>query len=232
MKLVHSPPVRSLLVIGYPDILQAGDNVVEPMQFHPTGLEAMDYSIVDGVKKKGLQCPQLDLMPEGRAWLLIEFGGQDKAGSQRECARSDGSSEEDGNPPPMKLFDDPEQEKMFGNCAKSGLGATARVPGETDNHEGWEDSSVPPENLGRYLRDFRKLWTSMDYEGPLYGHFGDGCIHTRITFDLETAEGIASGAVSGRSRRPGRQVRRVAFRRARRRASARRVPAATCSTAK
>src|SRR5205823_9697533 len=95
-----------------------------------------------------------------------------------------------GNPPPMRLFDDPNQEKMVWELREAGLGATARIPGEPENHEGWEDSSVPPERLGRYVRDLRKLLDKYNYDGSFYGHFGQGCVHTRLTFDLETAEGI------------------------------------------
>jgi len=73
---------------------------------------------------------------------------------------------------------------------ESGLGATAHVPNKKITWEGWEDAAVPPERLGNYLRDFRKLLERFSYEGDLYGHFGQGCIHTRIDFDLETHEGI------------------------------------------
>ncbi|MGH8668336.1 MAG: FAD-binding and (Fe-S)-binding domain-containing protein, partial [Burkholderiales bacterium] len=55
---------------------------------------------------------------------------------------------------------------------------------------GWEDSSVPPERLGEYLRKLRALLDKYGYEGDLYGHFGQGCVHTRIDFDLRTAAGI------------------------------------------
>jgi Fe-S oxidoreductase len=73
---------------------------------------------------------------------------------------------------------------------ESGLGATAHVPGKPITWEGWEDSSVPPEKLGEYLRKLRALFDEYGYEGDLYGHFGQGCVHTRIDFDLETEEGI------------------------------------------
>ena len=91
----------------------------------------------------------------------------------------------------MKLFDDPSQEHIVWRVRESGLGATARVPGERDSWEGWEDSAVPPERLGRYLRDLRALFDRYGYRGALYGHYGQGCVHTRIDFDLVTAEGIA-----------------------------------------
>ncbi|HET6568168.1 MAG TPA: FAD-linked oxidase C-terminal domain-containing protein, partial [Rhodothermales bacterium] len=66
--------------------------------------------------------------------------------------------------------------------------ATAHVRGLS--WPGWEDSAVPPDRIGDYLRDLQKLYEKYGYDASLYGHFGQGCIHTRINFDLETAEGI------------------------------------------
>ena len=47
-----------------------------------------------------------------------------------------------------------------------------------------------PSKLGGYLRDLQKLTDDYDYRCVLYGHFGDGCVHNRIDFDLQSAEGI------------------------------------------
>jgi Fe-S oxidoreductase len=93
-------------------------------------------------------------------------------------------------PPSMRLYDDPAREEKIWKIRESGLGATAHVPQKKITWEGWEDSSVPPENLGKYLRALRSLFERYGYECDLYGHFGQGCVHTRIDFDLETAEGI------------------------------------------
>ncbi len=94
--------------------------------------------------------------------------------------------EKSKNPPSMKLYDDPEVEEKIIEVRESGLGATARVPNEKDTWEGWEDSAVPPENLGNYLRDLRNLFKNMNMACSLYGHFGQGCVHTRIDFDMYT----------------------------------------------
>jgi len=94
------------------------------------------------------------------------------------------------HPPTMKLFDDPAQERMIWTVREAGLGATAHVPNKKITWEGWEDAAVPPAQLGDYLRDFRKLLDRYHYAGDLYGHFGQGCVHTRIDFDLETHDGI------------------------------------------
>ena len=94
--------------------------------------------------------------------------------------------------PSMKLVDDPEHVHAVWKVRESGLGATARVPGSPDTWPGWEDSAVPPDRVGAYLRDLRKLLERYGYECSLYGHFGQGCIHTRIDFGLTTTEGVAS----------------------------------------
>src|SRR5699024_2330644 len=91
---------------------------------------------------------------------------------------------------------DPALEDELWAAREAGLGATAHIPGKPDTFEGWEDAAVPPDRLGNYLRDIRKLYEEFGYAsdtGPaLYGHFGQGCVHTRIPFDLFTADGVAT----------------------------------------
>ena len=189
VKLIPSPPVRSLLVIGYADIFHAADNVMVPWPFNPIALEALDDTFIQDMKKKGMHPQHLDMMPEGKAWLLVEFGGETKEEADDEARKLIAHLKNDGDPP-VKLFDNKKKKKLIWYLREEGLGATAKIPGEPDNHEGWEDSSVPPENLGKYLRDLQKLLNKYGYYGALYGHFGEGCVHTRLNFDLETAEGI------------------------------------------
>jgi FAD/FMN-containing dehydrogenase/Fe-S oxidoreductase len=189
-RLIYWPPVRSLLVIGYQDIFDAADHVTEPLPYKPMALEALDDTFIEDMKKKGMHPKNLNMMPEGKAWLLVEFGGRSKEESDANARRLMEDFKKRGDAPPMKLFDNPAHEKLVWHLREEGLGATAKIPGEPDNHEGWEDSSVPPEKLGGYLRDLKKLLDKYNYIGPLYGHFGQGCVHTRLTFDLETADGI------------------------------------------
>ena len=96
------------------------------------------------------------------------------------------------NAPVLRLYDAPFTEKDIWEIRESGLGASARVPGEPDAWEGWEDSAVPPEKLGGYLRDFRSLLKKYGYGCTLYGHFGQGVVHTRINFGLKDREGVAA----------------------------------------
>ncbi len=188
VRLMHSPPVRSLLVLGFDDVYQAADAVPRVMEYGPIGLEGLDDRLIRDMKIKKVHPEDIQLLPEGKGWLLVEFGGQSKAESDAPAKRL--MKEMGKDVLSSKLYDDPPMEAKIWEVRESGLGATARIPRHPDTWEGWEDSAAPPERFGDYLRDLRKLYEQHGYDGSFYGHFGQGCLHTRINFDLVTAEGV------------------------------------------
>lgn len=78
MRLLPWLPKRSLLVLGYPDIVRAADHVGELCGLGPDALEAFDGHVLENLKRKGKPTPGERLLPEGRAWLLVEFGSHDQ----------------------------------------------------------------------------------------------------------------------------------------------------------
>ncbi|MGE5523818.1 MAG: FAD-binding and (Fe-S)-binding domain-containing protein [Rhodospirillaceae bacterium] len=190
VRLVDNPPARSLLVLGYKNVYEAGDHVPELLAHRPIALEGMDDRLIEDMKAIHLHPDNLKLLPDGRGWLLVEFGGADKDEADAHARAAMHALRRTPDAPSMKLYDDPAQEALVWKVRESGLGATAHVPNKPITWEGWEDSSVPPEKLGEYLRKLRALFERYGYGCDLYGHFGQGCVHTRIDFDLETADGI------------------------------------------
>jgi FAD/FMN-containing dehydrogenase/Fe-S oxidoreductase len=188
--LVESPPARTLIAVGYQDIATAGDHVPEVLKFRPTALEGVDDGLVEDMRAQGIHPKYADLLPEGKGWLLIEFGGKDKAESDAKGRAFMEAFGPTGKPVSMHLYDDPPSEEKLWEVRKSSLGATTKLPGQADTHPGWEDSAVPPDKVGAYLRDLQKLFAKYQYRAPVYGHLGQGCIHCRINFDLETHEGV------------------------------------------
>jgi len=192
LRLVPSPQGRSILLLGYPDVFSAGDHVPDLLKFRPIALEGIDAMLVNFIRTKSLHLEDLSLLPAGHGWLIAEFGGKDREESDLMARRAMEALRKLPNPPTMKLFDDPEEERQVWELREQGLGATANVPGLPLSWPGWEDAAVAPEKVGPYLRDFKKLLDAHGLTAALYGHFGDGCIHCRITFDLVTHEGIAT----------------------------------------
>lgn len=193
LRLVPAPAAECLVLLGYHDIAVAADGILRIAGHGPLQLEGVDDKLVDFERRKHMHPEALERLPEGGGWLMVSFGG----GSQEEADRRARAMLEDlrgsEHEPHIAFFDDQKIEKALWEVRESGLGATARVPGMPETWEGWEDSAVPPERLGGYLRDLRRLFGEFGYgDASLYGHFGQGCVHTRIPFDLVTADGVAA----------------------------------------
>src|SRR5467141_930120 len=187
LKLIHSPQHRALVGLGYRDAFFAADHVPEILQFHPIGLEGFEGSIVDGLQRKG--APNLDLLPQGRGYLLVEFGADDPNEAQHLAAQLIDRLKQVSEAPNARLYSKSEARAVW-QIREAGPRAAAFAPGAPAEWEGWDDAAVAPEKLGGYLRDIRKLMNDYGYRGAFYGHFGHGCVHMRVSFDLESENGI------------------------------------------
>jgi FAD/FMN-containing dehydrogenase/Fe-S oxidoreductase len=190
VRLVPSPAFRALVAVGYPDVFRAADDVPAVIASGCIACEGLDEDLVRDVRRRGIHEDALSLLPAGRGFLMVEFGG-DTEGEARE--RADRFADEVRRRVPdasSRVVTDPAEERLLWKVRESGLGATAMVPGQRDNHPGWEDSAVPPERLGEYLREVRRLWDRYGYHADMYGHFGQGVLHCRVDFDLVTGPGI------------------------------------------
>jgi FAD/FMN-containing dehydrogenase/Fe-S oxidoreductase len=190
VRLVHSPPARSLLVLGYASVFESADHVPEILAHGPVGLEGIDSRLIEDMLQKGQHAAEAPLLPDGEGWLLVEFGGETREQSHARAEECMASLRRDPPAPEMRLFDDPGEERRLWEIREAGLGATSYVQGERDHWPGWEDAAVPPERLGGYLREFRQLMDRYGYRASLYGHFGEGCVHCRINFDLRSPGGL------------------------------------------
>jgi FAD/FMN-containing dehydrogenase/Fe-S oxidoreductase len=194
LDLVPVPAAKAMVVLGYPDIAAAADAVPRVLTHEPWQLEGMDQVLVGLEQSAHLAGEAIGQLPPGGGWLVVQLAGdtQDEA-DERARALLDDVRRGD-RAPHVTLIEDPAREEQLITVREAGLGATAHPTARHETWEGWEDAAVPPERLGDYLRDFRQLLDEFGYEQDetsLYGHFGHGCVHTRIPFELRTAAGIA-----------------------------------------
>ncbi|MGW0176358.1 FAD-binding and (Fe-S)-binding domain-containing protein [Rhodococcus sp. NPDC003322] len=191
LDLVRVPNARSLALLGFDDICAAADAVPAVLAHDPAALEGIDHRLVQLEHSQRLAEAALRELPPGTAWLMVQFNGDDRDDADRKARAMIDDLQREVTPH-TEILDDPAHEDQVWAAREAGLGATAYPPNEPETHEGWEDAAVPPRRLGDYLRDFRALLDRYDYgTASLYGHFGHGCVHTRIPFDLRTATGIA-----------------------------------------
>ena len=186
-RLVKSPRERVLLVIGFEDIYKAGDAVPQVLAAGPIACEGLDTGIIGGLRERNLKLEDIALLPAGNAWLMCEFGADT---GEEAVRRAESLRQALGG----ILLTEKSLINRLWTIRETGASATAlklKVHDGPDPVVGWEDAAVDPLRLGDYLREFQKLVNRYGYRTSLYGHFGDGCIHARINFELRTTKGLA-----------------------------------------
>ena len=194
VRLVHSPSCRVLLVLGFCDIYTAADAVPHFNRFSPIAIEGLDRGIIRGLQARKLKAAEIALLPPGDAWVVLEFGADTVADAvwQANDAHAYFAAGLGGPNVTGFVVEEKAKQQKIWSIRETGASAVALSidPARPDPMVGWEDAAVDPLRLGDYLRQFQSLVDRYGYETCLYGHFGDGCVHARITFDVRTAEGV------------------------------------------
>ncbi|MFF3317493.1 FAD-binding and (Fe-S)-binding domain-containing protein [Streptomyces sp. NPDC003035] len=172
VRLVPLPSAPVLAVLGYADESAAADAAAGLLPLGPLTVEGMADDLVPGPERK--------LLPRGGAWLFVETDGE---GAARALVRAADALD-------ATVVTDLAERRALWRIREDAAGTATRMSGGGEAWPGWEDCAVPPARLGAYLREFRALLAEYGLRGTPYGHFGDGCIHVRIDFDLYTGEGI------------------------------------------
>ncbi|MER7899040.1 FAD-binding and (Fe-S)-binding domain-containing protein [Streptomyces sp. NPDC096046] len=177
VRLVEAPRARALALLGYADESAAAEAAAGLLPLRPLTVEGMAADLV----------PSPAALPRGGAWLFVETGGESAAQAR---ARAEAIVRA-ADVVDARVVTDPAAQRALWRIREDASGTATRMPDGTEAWPGWEDCAVPPARLGAYLRDFRGLLTAHRLRGTPYGHFGDGCIHVRIDFDLLTEAGVA-----------------------------------------
>ncbi|MFI7276069.1 FAD-binding and (Fe-S)-binding domain-containing protein [Streptomyces sp. NPDC049879] len=182
VRLVEAPGARALAVLGYADESAAAEAAPGLLGYGPLTVEGMAADLVPSAVARAA-------LPPGGAWLFVEAGGAD-AGEAESAARALVRAAGDASTG-ARVVTDAREQRVLWRVREDASGTATRMPDGGEAWPGWEDCAVPPERLGGYLREFRGLLRDHGLRGAPYGHFGDGCIHIRIDFDLLTREGVA-----------------------------------------
>ncbi|WP_130295081.1 FAD-binding and (Fe-S)-binding domain-containing protein [Pseudonocardia sediminis] len=194
--LVDSPPARALAVLGFPDAYAAADNVMVvreqrgPNGQGPLTIEGMDAGLIAALRAQRPTETTSRMLPEGKGWLYVEVGGETRA--EATAAAETVATAMKAYTVSHIVVSEPSQMAQLWRIREEGAGVVTRSPDGGEAWPGWEDSAVPPERFGSYLREFDKVLERHGRRGVYYGHFGDGCLHVRIDFDLLSQPGIAN----------------------------------------
>lgn len=177
--LVDVPHTRLMAAFGYPDMPAAADAVLPMLAHSPHAVEGLDARLVERIRhSRGDQA--IPDLPPGAGWLFVEVG----AASPDEAEEIMAALAADAGTGSYRIVRDPREAAALWAIRADGAGLSGRTPDGREAWPGWEDSSVPPAQLGAYLREFDQLMETHGVTGQPFGHFGDGCIHVRLDIPL------------------------------------------------
>ena len=188
VKLVPVPAATLLLSLGYHDVVDAAKDVTTILEFKPAAVEGIDEAILKTMQmRRGPDSVQG--LPAGKAWLYVELDGEDEESLTANSEKLLSRLKENGRLLEGRAVPDTHERASLWRVREEGAGLATRPSTGGASWGGWEDAAVAPENLADYLADFLKLLDSYGLTGIMYGHFGAGCIHVRITFDMRSDAG-------------------------------------------
>ncbi|MEU7904913.1 FAD-binding and (Fe-S)-binding domain-containing protein [Actinoplanes sp. NPDC049118] len=184
VKLVVDAPVRVVVVLGFPDIIAAGEAAPAVVAHGPTSCEGLDSRLLDVMRaRRGPDA--VPPLPRGGAWLFVELAGEElgEVAARAQKLAADGIGED------SLVVTDPARQARLWRIREDGAGLAGRAPSDKPAWPGWEDAAVPPEKLGAYLARFDDLVSSYGMTSAPFGHFGDGCMHVRLDYPLDQPGG-------------------------------------------
>jgi FAD/FMN-containing dehydrogenase/Fe-S oxidoreductase len=184
VRLVVDAPVRVVVVLGFADIVAAGEASPSVVAHGPTSCEGLDSRLLDVLRaRRGPDA--VPPLPRGRAWLFVELAGDDAGEVEARARRLAG----DGIGEDALVVTDPATQARLWRIREDGAGLAGRAPSDRPAWPGWEDAAVPPQKLGAYLARFDELVASYGMTSAPFGHFGDGCMHVRLDLPLDRPDG-------------------------------------------
>ncbi|MDO5670239.1 MAG: FAD-binding and (Fe-S)-binding domain-containing protein [Corynebacterium sp.] len=179
VRLVELPPAKALAVLAFDTVFDAAQAGAQ-LRTHPgiATIEGMGGDLVDALGTN----PDLPGANAG-GWLFCEVTAATTAEAE---ARAAGIA----HGVDKRIVTDPEQMRALWRIREAAAGIVTRLPDGGEAWPNWEDSAVPPENLAAYLRELYDLMAFHELRGIPFGHFGEGCVHVRISFDFESEEGL------------------------------------------
>ncbi|MBD0863479.1 FAD-binding oxidoreductase [Gordonia sp. zg691] len=203
VRLVPVATSQLLLCVGYHSPADAARDVPAILPFAPSAIEGIDRKIVATMAARRGRDTVAGL-PDGSAWLFIDVDSESAAAQAESDVPATAKRLLDhlraqGRMIDATVVEDPARRKALWRIREDGAGLSSRLADPDDESigndyeswPGWEDAAVAPERLADYLDDFTELLDRHGLTGVMYGHFGAGCMHVRITFDLRTAQGRA-----------------------------------------
>ena len=188
VRLVPKPGAVALVCLGYDSTVDSARDISAMLEVRPSAIEGLDAAIVDIMRhRRGEE--SVSTLPAGSAYVIIEYTADDLATAEERCRELLTRVSQAGRVRDHVIVTDAIERAKLWRIREDGAGLSSKRLDGVQTWPGWEDSAVAPERLADYLADLIPLIERFGYTTAMYGHFGAGCVHMRVDFDLRSDAG-------------------------------------------
>jgi FAD/FMN-containing dehydrogenase/Fe-S oxidoreductase len=181
LNLVPLPAKRGIAMVYFPSVFACGEAVAGVLALSPSAVEIMDSRFLAFVRKRYSQIDAM-LPPHSDTAILVEFEGADEA--ELDAKFADLRRHLDGTEAiQMVRPASGEETDRLWHMRKSAVALVQRTPGPRKPLPFIEDVTVHPSEVPGYVDFLQRLFDRHKLDAVMFGHVGDGNIHTRPMLD-------------------------------------------------
>ena len=190
VRLVPRPRHTALAVLHFADVFTALDATPAILHHGPTAVELMDRMILDMTRRQPEYARRMTFVQgDPGALLVVEFSGEAQddladhvAALERELVGGVAHA-------CVRVLDGPGQDNLW-RVRKAGQGLLQGIRAARKPLAFVEDTAVPPERLGAYMRRFHQVLEREGVQAAFYAHASVGCIHVRPLLNPRDREDV------------------------------------------
>lgn len=183
------PQNKGLLCVHFHSMEEALHANVIALKHQPSASELMDDFILNCTKNNPGQFQNRSFIKgDPKALLVVEFSRHSAEEVEADAKKLTDDLKQAGLGYHYPLITGDDIKKVW-SLRKAALGLLYTTPGDAKPVAVIEDTSVAPEDLPAYVKDFKEILDKLGLECVFYGHAGSGELHLRPVINLKTEEG-------------------------------------------
>jgi len=175
LRILDTPVYRCMVVFGFEDLLTAILAVPHVLKFSPVALEILDHTVLPAGRTENTGC-----------LMFVEFAGNN---TRIEDRLTTCIEELAGRCSVIEYASDEQSMANIWRARKGALNEVMKLAVGSRKPIGLiEDTVVPPQLLSDHAANLLKIYRENKLEYVMYGHAGNGNLHTRPLVDTNSAE--------------------------------------------
>ena len=186
-RILDLPKEKTLLLLGFDSTLRASQSIKKILELEPSAVELLDKTVIRLASTENNELSSM-LQSDFNCLLFVEFDGTNTS-EMKECVNNLSEIVHEIKGKIITFSSDDEEIARLWEIRKNVLSYTMKIrEGERKPIAFMEDPVVSVDKLGFLVDTLQQVYGKYGLNYVIYGHAGDGNLHTRPLLDVGNTE--------------------------------------------